>query len=111
MTEAERQELLEKSREQLEFARFCIGFAKQNIFYKLDPETIGLGQITTGFLGTVKPEDGSLSLFDGVLRLMKPDGSFQDFTTSNTSISWASTSRTGPIPRCLSPGPGMRASP
>ena len=80
MTEAERQELLEKSREQLEFARFCIDFAKKNIFYKLDPETVGLGQITTGFLGTVKPEDGSLSLFEGVLRLMKPDGSYQDFT-------------------------------
>ena len=79
MTEAERQELLEKSREQLEFARFCIDFAKKNIFYKLDPETLGLGQITTGFLGTVNPEDGSLSLFEGVLRLMKPDGSYQDF--------------------------------
>ena len=79
MTEAERQELLEKSREQLEFARFCIDFAKKNIFYKLDPETVGLGQITTGFLGTVKPEDGSLTLFDGVLRLMKADGSYQDF--------------------------------
>jgi coenzyme F420-reducing hydrogenase alpha subunit len=50
MTEAERQELLEKSREQLEFARFSIDFAKKNIFAKLDPETIGLGQITTGFL-------------------------------------------------------------
>lgn len=80
MTEAERRELLEKSKEQLEFARFCIDFAKKNIFYKLDPETVGLGQITTGFLGTVKPEDGSLTLFDGVLRLMKADGSYQDFT-------------------------------
>ena len=80
MTEAERQELLEKSKEQLDFARFCIDFAKKNIFAKLDPETISLGQITTGFLGTVKPEDGSLTLFDGVLRLMKPDGAYQDFT-------------------------------
>ena len=80
MTEVERQELLEKSKEQLEFARFCIDFAKKNIFDKLDPEMISLGQITTGFLGTVKPEDGSLTLFDGVLRLMKADGSYQDFT-------------------------------
>ncbi len=80
MTEAERLELLEKSREQLEFARFCIDFAKKNIFYKLDADTVGLGQITTGFLGTVDPADGSLTLFDGVLRLMKPDGSCQDFT-------------------------------
>jgi F420-non-reducing hydrogenase large subunit len=80
MTEAERQELLEKSREQLEFAQFCIDFAKKNIFYKLDADTVGLGQITTGFLGSVNPTDGSLTLFDGVLRLMKADGSCQDFT-------------------------------
>jgi F420-non-reducing hydrogenase large subunit len=80
MTEAERLELLEKSREQLEFAKFCIDFAKNNIFYKLDADTVGLGAITTGFLGTVKPEDGSLTLFDGVLRLMKADGSYKDFT-------------------------------
>jgi F420-non-reducing hydrogenase large subunit len=80
MTETERQELLEGSREQLEFASFCIDFAKKNIFYKLDADTVGLGQITSGFLGTVKPEDGSLTLFDGVLRLMKADGSYQDFS-------------------------------
>src|SRR5512143_1005296 len=80
MTEAERQELLEKSREQLEFARFCIDFAKKNIFYKLYAATVWLGQITTGFLGTVHPDDGSLTLFDGVLRLMKADGTYQDFT-------------------------------
>jgi F420-non-reducing hydrogenase large subunit len=80
MREDERQELLAKSREQLEFARFCIDFAKKNIFYNLDAGTLQLGEITTGFLGTVKPEDGSLTLFDGVLRLMKPDGSYQDFT-------------------------------
>jgi F420-non-reducing hydrogenase large subunit len=80
MREDERQELLTKSKEQLEFARFCIDFAKKNIFYNLDAATLQLGEITTGFLGTVKPADGSLTLFDGVLRLMKPDGSYQDFS-------------------------------
>jgi len=79
MREDERQEMLVKSRELLEFAKFCIDFAKKNIFYNLDAATLHLGEITTGFLGTVKPEDGSLTLFDGVLRLMKPDGSCQNF--------------------------------
>jgi F420-non-reducing hydrogenase large subunit len=79
MREDERQEMLAKSRELLEFAKFCIDFAKKNIFYNLDAVTLHLGEITTGFLGTVKPEDGSLTLFDGVLRLMKPDGSYQNF--------------------------------
>lgn len=80
MREDERQEMLAGTKEQLEFAKFCIEFAKQNIFYKLDPATLGLGEIKTGFLGTVSPDDGSLTLFDGILRLMKPDGSHQEFT-------------------------------
>ncbi len=80
MSEAERQELVAHCREQLEFAKFCMSYAKQNIFGKLSPQELGLGQIRTGFLGTVSPADGSLNLYDGVLRLMKPDGSYQDFS-------------------------------
>ena len=40
-----------------------------------------LGEINTGFLGMVNPEDGGLSLSDGILRLMRPDGSFQEFSS------------------------------
>lgn len=80
MLESERKELLAESREQLEFAKFAMDFAKKNIFSKLDNETMGLGDIETGFLGTVNPEDGSLNIHDGVLRLMKPDGSYRDFS-------------------------------
>lgn len=80
MSEAERQELYSQCQEQLEFAKFCMSFAKENVFAKLDEETLNLGAITTGFLGTVDPKDGSLNLYDGVLRLMKPDGSFSDFS-------------------------------
>ena len=80
MLESERKELLEQSREHLEFAKFCIKFAKENVFSKLDAEALNLGQITTGFLGTVSPEDGGLNFFDGVLRLMRPDGAYDDFS-------------------------------
>ncbi len=80
MREDERLEMLAGTKEQLEFAKFCIDFAKQNVFYKLDPATLALGEIKTGFLGTVNPDDGSLTLFDGILRLMKPDGSYQEFS-------------------------------
>lgn len=79
MGEEERQGLLKAAREQLEFARYAIDFAKREIFQRMEPATADLGRITTGFLGTVKPEDGSLTLYDGVLRLMKADGSYQDF--------------------------------
>jgi len=79
MSEKDRTELLADAKEQLEFAKFCMSFAKENIFYKLDEDAINLGQVTTGFLGLVNPSDGALNFFDGVLRLMKPDGSYSDF--------------------------------
>ena len=44
MTEVERQELLEGSQEQLEFARFCMDFAKNNVFSKLDPAIVHWGK-------------------------------------------------------------------
>lgn len=80
MLESERKEMLKQSREQLEFAKFAVDFAKKEIFEKLDPATLGLGEIATGFLGTVTPVDGAFNIHDGVLRLMKADGSYQDFT-------------------------------
>jgi F420-non-reducing hydrogenase large subunit len=80
MSESDRTELLAEAKEQLEFAKFCMSYAKENVFYTLDEDAINLGQITTGFLGLVDPADGSLNFFDGVLRLMKPDGSYSDFS-------------------------------
>ena len=111
MTEPERQELLEKSREQLEFAKFCVDWAKKNVFANLDDDTVRLGEITTGFLGTVDPKDGSLNFFEGVLRLMKPDGSYQDYSHLEYSSSWANMWKTGLIPSSPTPGLGAKASP
>jgi F420-non-reducing hydrogenase large subunit len=62
----------------LEFAKFSIAFAKNDIFPKYLDTIKSLGVINTGFLGTVT-EDGALNLYDGKLRLMKPDGSYKDF--------------------------------
>jgi F420-non-reducing hydrogenase large subunit len=80
MLEAERQEMLKESLEQLEFAKYAVAYAKREIFDPLDPGTLGLGEIATGFLGTVTPVNGAFNIHDGILRLMKPDGSFRDFT-------------------------------
>jgi F420-non-reducing hydrogenase large subunit len=78
LTEDERQKLLPMANEVLEFAKFAIGFAKENLFPKyLDAiETVGV--INTGFLGTVT-DDGALDLYDGKARLMKPDGTCTEF--------------------------------
>ncbi|MCP5104669.1 MAG: Ni/Fe hydrogenase subunit alpha [bacterium] len=79
LTQAERDKMLPMAEEVLEFAKFSIAFAKENIFPKyLDTVKI-LGVIDTGFLGTVT-DDGTLNLYDGKLRLMRPDGSYEDFT-------------------------------
>jgi len=80
MNTRERDEMRVGAREQLDFARFALDFAKERVFPKFDPATMELGRITTGFLGMVSPDDGSLRLTDGVLRLMRPDGSFHEFS-------------------------------
>jgi len=78
LTEQERERLLPMADEVLEFAKFAIGFAKQSIFPKYLDAIKTLGVTKTGFLGTVT-DDGALNLYDGKLRLMKPDGSYTDF--------------------------------
>ena len=74
----ERDELAKMAEEALELAKFSIAFAKENVFPKYLDVVKSLGVITTGFLGTVT-DNGALNLYDGKLRLMKPDGSFEEF--------------------------------
>jgi F420-non-reducing hydrogenase large subunit len=78
LTENERQKLLPMAKEVLEFAKFAIAFAKENIFPKYLDLIKSVGIIETGFLGTVT-DDGTLELYDGKARLMKPDGSYEEF--------------------------------
>ncbi len=78
LLEAERQELRKMADECLDFAKFSISFAKENLFSKYLEVVKMLGVIKTGFLGTVT-DDGSLELYDGKLRMMNADGSYEDF--------------------------------
>jgi len=78
LMEEERQQVLPMANEILEFAKFAIAFAKENLFPKYLDTINSLGVINTGFLGLVA-EDGSLYVYDGTLRLMKPDGSYEEF--------------------------------
>jgi F420-non-reducing hydrogenase large subunit len=82
LTEAEREKVLAMATEVLEFAKFAIAFAKEKIFPKYLDAVETLGVINTGFLGTVT-DDGTLDLYDGVGRLMKPDGSYDEFQYSD----------------------------
>jgi len=78
MSDSQRKELIENTKELLEFAKFSMAHAKENIFPNYLEEVTTLGSITTGFIGTVE-DDGALNFYDGKIRLMKPDGTFQDF--------------------------------
>lgn len=78
LLEEERKEFLAQLGDLLDFARFTLDFAKKNVFPQYLDVVKTLGVIETGFLGTVD-DDGALNLYDGKLRLMKPDGSYTDF--------------------------------
>lgn len=79
MTEADRETLLPSAQELLEFSKFSMNFAKENVFPKYMEAIKTLGVIKVGYLGTVR-DDGALEFYDGKLRMMQPDGSQEDFT-------------------------------
>jgi F420-non-reducing hydrogenase large subunit len=74
----ERDRLRPMAAEALELARFSIDFARKNVFPKYLDAVKSLGVITTGFIGTVDGQ-GALNLYDGRLRLMKADGTYEEF--------------------------------
>lgn len=78
LLESERDQLKGMADEVLDLAKFSIKFAKEDIFPKYIDAVKTLGVINTGFLGTVT-DDGALDLYDGKLRMMQPDGSYEDF--------------------------------
>jgi len=68
--------------EALKLAKFSIDYAKKNIFPNYIDAVKTLGVIKTGFLGTVDAE-GALNLYDGKLRMMTPDGQYEEFAPSD----------------------------
>ncbi len=78
LTPEERDKMLPMAEEVLDLAKFSIAFAKSDVFPKYLDAVKTLGVIKTGFLGTVT-KDGTLDLYDGVLRMMQADGTYEDF--------------------------------
>lgn len=78
MLETDHAEILIKMRELLDFALFTIQFAKTKVFPPYLETIATLGAITTGFIGLVD-DQGAMNLYDGNIRIMKPDGSHTDF--------------------------------
>ncbi|MBU2599922.1 Ni/Fe hydrogenase subunit alpha [bacterium] len=78
ITKDEVVKLKEMANECLEFAKFAMDFAKKNIFPPYLDLVKSYAPIETGFLGTVD-DDGAMNLYNGKLRMMKKDGSYEDF--------------------------------
>ncbi len=78
LAKEDRTEMLSKMREVLDFSLFAIDFAKTQVFPKYLDVIQTLGVITTGFIGTVD-KNGAMNLYDGQIRIMKPDGTHTDF--------------------------------
>jgi len=81
LTEADREKMLPPAQELLEFAKFSINFAKENVFPKYMDAIKSIGVINVGYLGTVR-DDGALDFYDGKLRMMKHDGSYDEFAAA-----------------------------
>lgn len=83
LTEEERQKLLDMANQQLEFAKFSMAYAKENIFPKYLEEVKTLGVVTTGFMGTVD-ENGAFNSYEGKIRMMDRDGKIdEEFDVNN----------------------------
>jgi F420-non-reducing hydrogenase large subunit len=82
LKEEDRVKALEMAKELLDFAQFSINLAKNDIFPKYIDLVKNLAVINTGFLGLVR-EDGTHAIYDGKLRMMQADGSYEDFAPEN----------------------------
>jgi F420-non-reducing hydrogenase large subunit len=82
LLEEDRQELKKMADECFELAKFSMSFAKESLFPKYLDVVNTLGVINTGFLGTVT-DDGAMDLYDGKLRMMQVDGSYEDFAVED----------------------------
>jgi F420-non-reducing hydrogenase large subunit len=80
LTEDDRTKLKEMAKECADFCFFAMDFAKKEIFPKYLDVVKTTAAIKTGFLGLVK--DGAVNLYDGRLRMMNADGSFDEFDVS-----------------------------
>lgn len=78
LKESEREKCLKMGNEILDFAKWSIDWAKNEIFPKYIDAVKSIAVLNTGFMGMVQ-DDGAMNCYDGKLRLMKPDGEYEDF--------------------------------
>lgn len=82
LLEEERRELLAVLSETKQFCIDSMNLARTSLLPPFIRQFRDMGEYASGYLGTVNPQDGTLHLYDGLLRMMQPDGSYEDFKVS-----------------------------
>lgn len=83
LLEEERRELLVLMAEVTQFAKDSMLLAREKILPPFIQQFKDMGEYPSAYLGTVNPNDGTLQLYDGHLRLMQPSGSYEQFQASD----------------------------
>ncbi len=78
LSDEERDEFSSSITALMDFILFAMDFAGKEIFPQFRDVLPGLGDITTGFIGMVD-KNGAMNLYDGRIRLMKPDAGYIEF--------------------------------
>lgn len=82
LLEEERRELLAVLAETKQFCLDSMKWARKDILPPFIQQFKDMGEYASGYLGTVNPMDGTLQLYDGHLRMMHADGSYEQFAAS-----------------------------
>lgn len=83
LLEEDRKAMLATLAEAKEFCLASMKLARETLFPPYVKVFQDLGVYPSGYLGTVRPSDGALQLFDGELRMMRADGTFDQFAVQN----------------------------
>lgn len=83
LLEEERRELLDVLREAKKFCKNSMKLARESILPPFIQQFKDMGEYASAYLGTVHARDGTLQLYDGQLRLMQADGSYDQFSPAH----------------------------
>ncbi|CAG0908424.1 unnamed protein product [Cyprideis torosa] len=79
LEEEMRQQMIQGLEELYDFSCWAMDFAKEKVFTPFTDALSQYGSMNSGFLAMVGRKAGEFSLYDGLLRLMRADGSFCEF--------------------------------
>lgn len=83
LLEEERLDMLATLTEVKGFCLASMELAREKLFPPYVKMFREIGEYPSGYLGTVRPSDGALQLYDGDFRMMRADGSYEQFAPAD----------------------------